>query len=56
MQVLRELATVALHADLCCYWRYVCWQPGSLSELGSKYLSSLQGYVMATGKHSLLIA
>ena len=54
--MLRELATVALHADFCRYWRYVCWQPGSLSEIGSKYVSELQGYVLATGDKGSLPA
>ena len=54
--VLRELATLTHHADLCLYWRYVCWQPGSLSQLGSQYISSLQGYVMQTGDKGALPA
>jgi len=54
--VLKELATVALHADFCRYWRYVCWQPGSLSQVGNRYISELQGYVLATGDKGALPA
>ena len=53
-QVLRELATVAMHHDLCQYWRYVCWQPGSLSQVANRYMSSLQGYVMVSGDKAAL--
>ena len=48
-RVLQEMCDSRFFGDLCECWQTVCWQPGSLSEIGGKYMGSLQQLVIDTG-------